>query len=97
MAQSGQRPVSLKTQRVGGRTNGSRRRNLTKFKQPIKHRTVLPYVEALQLAKVFVHVVWSDRAQEVDVVITVKPCQFCSVQDWRPEYIHLLIKVVVYN
>ena len=54
---------------AAGAADGAGRVQLAELEETVEDRTVLPDVEALQLADVVLHVVGGDDAEEVDVVV----------------------------
>jgi hypothetical protein len=53
----------------GCSANATARVELTEFKETVKHGTVFPDIEALELSDIVLHIVGSDDTEEVDVVI----------------------------
>ena len=39
---------------------------------------------SLQFSQVLMHVIWGYHSQELHVIITVKPCHLCVINQWRP-------------
>mmetsp|Transcript_13840 Transcript_13840/g.20391 ORF Transcript_13840/g.20391 Transcript_13840/m.20391 type:complete len:270 (-) Transcript_13840:71-880(-) len=64
--------VAVPLVQAGTATNTAGGVELAEFEQAVKHRAILPHVEALQLAQVLLHVVLGDDPQEVDVVVAVE-------------------------
>uniref|UniRef100_A0A8C6I1V8 Uncharacterized protein n=1 Tax=Mus spicilegus TaxID=10103 RepID=A0A8C6I1V8_MUSSI len=71
------------------------RGQLTELKQAIKYRTVLTNIESLHLLAVFRHIIWANRTQEFNVVITVVLGHLLSIGFVRTIDFHFSVETIV--
>ena len=67
--------------RTANRTAG---RQLTEIVKAIENRTVLAYIEALQLFEIVVHILWRDHLQELHIIVGVEFCHVSFSRWLRP-------------
>uniref|UniRef100_A0A8C5YQK5 Uncharacterized protein n=1 Tax=Marmota marmota marmota TaxID=9994 RepID=A0A8C5YQK5_MARMA len=70
-------------------------RQLTELKQAIEYWTVLTNIESLHLLAILRHVIWTNGAQEFDVVITVVLGHFLSIGFVRAINFHFSVETIV--
>uniref|UniRef100_A0A8C6HXR3 Uncharacterized protein n=1 Tax=Mus spicilegus TaxID=10103 RepID=A0A8C6HXR3_MUSSI len=68
---------------------------LAELKQAIKYQTVLTNIESLHLFAVFRHIIWANRTQEFNVVITVVLGHFLSIGFVRTIDFHFSVETIV--
>ena len=70
---------------------------LTELEKAVKDGAVFPYVEALQLADVVLHVVRRDDTKEVNVVVGVESRHRGRAHEARPENLHSSVQPIVHH
>merc|ERR1719397_1580549 len=68
---------------------------LAELVETVEHRTILTNVKPLQQLAVLAHVVWPDRPEKPDVVITVKLRHLILSRFMGPVDLHLSVESIV--